>query len=310
VNILVVGSGSQIGCSLVRLFESRGVSFSGLETPVGMSYQELAKKIKDCGATILVNVEHVDGLYTEGLTQKELEKIHIYTLENLARAAELAGVPYLQLSDYRVFSGQTDRPYCENDEPHARTLYGMTRWQGELVVQRFTSDYVILRIGSLFLDQGHNLLTELLLNWEKGAGLQHPSWIQFAPTPVTDIARVILAIVRQLDCGAEAWGIYHYCSADIASPYDFAEVLLAARGQYVEDQSAIELEAMELPKDRRKNRRGSESVENAVLNCEKIRDTFGIRQRPWRGELTRMVGEIYSDNRLEKLAEKTAAENI
>jgi dTDP-4-dehydrorhamnose reductase len=30
-----------------------------------------------------------------------------------------------------------------------------------------------------------------------------------------------------------------------------------------------------------------------VLKCRKLLSTFGIRQRPWRGELQRVIRELY-----------------
>ena len=36
---------------------------------------------------------------------------------------------------------------------------------------------------------------------------------------------------------------------------------------------------------------------NAVLACQKVLNTFGIRQRPWRGEQTRLVQKMSLDNK-------------
>src|SRR5690606_30060315 len=149
------------------------------------------------------------------------------------KLAEELEIPILQISDYQVFSGGGDQPYRESDEPHSQTLYGVTRWQGELSVQRFAHRVIILRVGTLFCEQGKNLLVDLLDQWKRGEGRELSTLLQFSPTAPNDIARVIYAVLQQLACDAQVWGIYHYCSADIATLYDFAEVLLAARTQFV-----------------------------------------------------------------------------
>ena len=292
VKLLIYGAQSQIGRAFSSLLIDKAVDYDVLEKDDGLVFQprELAQKLQQEEFTILLNLDHIDGLKTEGHGQKELEKIHLLAPQNLASAAEMAKVPYLQLSDYQVFSGRSDTPYQEDNEPHAQTLYGATRWQGELAVQRSTSRYIILRVGAIFCELGENCLTDLLVQWEKEEGLQQSIHEQFSPTPTVDVARVIYGIVQQVDCNAEVWGVYHYCSADVASPYDFAEVLLAVINQHDPRWESVKITALEKP---------TEEI-NTVFKCEKLLNAFGIRQRPWRGELTRVIELI---QKLEKASD-------
>ena len=74
---------------------------------------------------------------------------------------------------------------------------------------------------------------------------------------------------------------------------------MAARSQYVHDQQSIEIIPIEtkLPKRRSKSKEAKRGEPiNMVLMCEKILNTFGIRQRPWRGELTRLIEMIEKDD--------------
>jgi len=293
LKLLLVGAESQVGNALSALLKDKAVTFATLGNAEVLDTDPavLAKRFGEQQFQFIVNADHIDGFRTEGFTQRELEQRHVLLPQQLAKLAETLGIPLLQLSDYQVFSGMHDKPCREADEPHAQTLYGATRWQGELAVQRFTHRFVILRVVTIFCLQGRNVLTVLLDHWKQGKARELSTTLQFSPTPTSDVARVIYAILQQLECNAQVWGIYHYCSADTASPYDFAEVLLATRTQFhgIDNEIRIKPVPGTLARTKHKTRLASPIPLNTVLVCEKILNTFGIRQRPWRGELTRMV---------------------
>jgi dTDP-4-dehydrorhamnose reductase len=90
----------------------------------------------------------------------------------------------------------------------------------------------------------------------------------------------------QLACNARCWGVYHYHSSDPATGYEFAEVVLAAAAQYwALDADRAPLQA---------------SIDDPLaslyplLNCQRIRDTFGIQQLPWRKAIPQLLKTIYA----------------
>lgn len=286
IKLLIVGSESQVGVALIEALENKVVEFDALpySDALLLNVDELSILLTKSECGYVINVDHFDGFITEPHNQKELEQHHLTLPQNLAKACEKNNTPLIQLSDCQVFSGLSDLPYSEKDEPHAKNMYGITRWQGEVLVQRFTRRYIILRVGTVFSNQGENILTSLLSSKDVDATVEFSTNVLFSPTPASDIARVIYAIVQQLDCDADAWGLYHYCSADVATPYDFAEVTLAARNQFLDCDQVIDLKPVKSESD--------DKALNQVLVCKKLLDGFGIRQRPWRSELTRCVESL------------------
>jgi dTDP-4-dehydrorhamnose reductase len=146
--------------------------------------------------------------------------------------------------------------------------------------------HVILRTGPLIASGGVNLLSDLLQRFRNDGVVSASSAPRFCPTPAGDVARVISAICDQLDCAAQCWGIYHYHSSDAASSYEFAEVLLAAAMQYWDvGGSRVQLQAaMQEPF----------GGVFPMLNCQHIRDTFGIQQLPWRKAIPQLLKTIYA----------------
>jgi dTDP-4-dehydrorhamnose reductase len=192
----------------------------------------------------------------------------------------------LLLSDSRVFPGGGKQRYRESDNAPPSSAAGKHLRSREQYLSEHLRQHIIVRAGPLFASTGINLLTDLLRRFRAGGIASVSSAPRFCPTPVADAARVISGVCDQLDCAAEGWGAYHYHSSDAASEYEFAEVLLAAATQYWDvGGSHTQLLATE-----------GEPFGGVfpILNCQHIRDTFGIQQLPWRKAIPQLLKTIYA----------------
>ncbi len=192
---------------------------------------------------------------------------------------------WLMLSDSSVFSATQKRRYVENDLPLPSSDSARQLLARENFIADSLDRYLILRVGPVIASSGENLLTQVLPQLRAGV-LPAVDAQRFCPTPAHDIARVIGAMHDQLDCGAGCWGTYHYESSDPATRYEFAEVVLAAAAQYWPLQPQIE----SLPSS------GTElaALIYPPLNCQRIRDTFGVQQLPWRRAIPSLLKEIHA----------------
>ncbi len=193
---------------------------------------------------------------------------------------------WLLLSDSRVFPGAGKKRFIETDAPAPATAAGRQLLMRESFVAEAVGRHLILRTGPVIASHGDNLLMRLLARMRVGGLVTLPDVQRFCPTPVADITRVIAAIHDQLDCGASSWGHYHYESADPANGYEFAEVVLAAATQYWSMGEGV-VQLRSAPVD-------SAADVYPLLNCQRIRDTFGIQQLPWRRAIPSLLKQIYA----------------
>ncbi|HSC74623.1 MAG TPA: sugar nucleotide-binding protein [Pseudomonadales bacterium] len=279
MKILLCGGESPLGKSLVYRLEQLPFPFIQLaaETLADISVPELESLLRDKQIVAIVNVQHLPfsgdnvGQHAEAMACQ-----YVRNPETLAKAAATTGCFLLQLSDCQIFSGQQTVAYRETDEPDAVAAYGMMRRAGERAVMDACPRHLILRTGELFSSLGPNVLTNLLDAWRKGGSAAVSVRYQFCPTSVRDAARVIVALLQQLSCGIEPWGIYHYCGTDAVSYHDFARLVK----QIIDSQPELNLVM-----DMREIAEGLPPLSWA-LDCSKIRETFGIKQHAWRAGLT------------------------
>jgi dTDP-4-dehydrorhamnose reductase len=279
MKILLCGGESPLGKSLVYRLEQLPFPFIQLdaEALAGISMPELESLLRDKQIDAIVNVQHLPfGGGSVGQRSGELACQYTRNPQILALAAAATGCFLLQLSDCQVFSGQQTAAYRETDVPDALAPYGAMRLAGERAVMDKCPRHLILRTGELFSSLGPNVLTNLLDAWRNGGSAPVSVRYQFCPTSVRDAARVIVALLQQLSCGLEPWGIYHYCGTDAVSYHDFARLVK----QIIDSQPELNL-VMEM----REIAEGLPPLSWA-LDCSKIRETFGIKQHAWRAGLT------------------------
>lgn len=280
MKILLCGSESPLGRALVFRLEQLPFPFVEISNHdlAGMSAHALQATLREKHFTGILNVGHLPYTGSAG----ELERCYSRLPQTLALAAAATNCFLLQLSDCQVFSGSQAAAYKETDEPDTQTPYGAMRWAGERAVIDTCPRHLVLRTGELFSSLGDNVLTSLVSAWRAGNSAPVSVRYQFCPTAVRDVARVIVALLQQLSCGIEPWGVYHYCGTDAVSYRDFARLVK----QILESQPHCEF-AMEM----REIAEGLPPLSWA-LDCSRIRETFGIKQHPWRAGLTSAVKRV------------------
>jgi dTDP-4-dehydrorhamnose reductase len=280
MKILLCGNESPLARALVFRLEQLPFSFVEMDSDAlaAMSSQALDGLLRNKPINGIVNVGH---LPYNG-SARELERRYSRLPQMLAQAAAANHCFMLQLSDCQVFSGSQAGSYKETDEPDTQTPYGAMRWAGERAVIDTCPRHLVLRTGELFSSLGDNVLTNLVSAWRGGDSAPVSVRYQFCPTAVRDVARVIAALLQQLSCGIEPWGVYHYCGTDAVSYRDFARLVK----QILESQPDCDF-AM----DMREIADGLPPL-SWSLDCSKIRETFGIKQHPWRAGLTSAVKRV------------------
>ncbi|MFT4824793.1 MAG: dTDP-4-dehydrorhamnose reductase [Halioglobus sp.] len=198
----------------------------------------------------------------------------------VAKSCQKSKMAYLYLSTARVFSGAQEHLYSEDDAPDNEEGLGKLLRGAEAFVAEHCDQHLILRLGPVFSHRGLNVLTHMINTFREGGHLMLEDHLSGCPVAADDAARVASGLLDQFSTGAESWGTYHYCSSDTTDCYQFSEVLLACASQFSEFPSdAVELLRPEQEKQKL----------NRSLDCSRLRNTFAIKQNPWRGFVSETV---------------------
>jgi len=241
--VLILGSDTPLGHALVKLMQHLGRHETVLLTRAACrwkSERQAKKAVVRAKCDIVVDLRI--SAAADGLDQ--LQELDLKRCRWLAKACQRGNKTYLFTSNSRVFSGQLDRPYTEEDYPDNETGIGEMLAGAEQMVRDGCERHLILRLGPVFSFKGTNLITQMLGELgEQGGSLVMDNNLRGCPVAAEDGARVVSALLDQLSTGMEASGIFHYCSSDTATYYEFAEALLASASQFSEfSPTAVQLQ--------------------------------------------------------------------
>lgn len=281
---MIIGADSQVGGALASYLISRDIPCRTVTTAEAFDHERLADALAGAGdVRFLVNAlceepEH----YCERLNEHWLA-----SAKRIAAHCREHGQSLLQLSSGRVFSGHSARGYLETDEVDAQSEIGHSFIRVEEVTQTECPKAVLLRVDWLFSGSPGNFLNRLVdaaINKEE---LCISTSMKGCPTDAHTVARVLVAMAEQIDCGvgkSDLSGIYHYADSDACSLHTFAKTVITV----VKSMSEVRVETIG-EVDTRPVVNGERQSENHELNCRKILSTFGIKQRPWRRSLQEVL---------------------
>jgi dTDP-4-dehydrorhamnose reductase len=283
VRVLILGSDSPLGRALTEFLEELGRHDLVCLTRSASrwkSERQAKKAVRRAQADAVVDIR-VEAVADGG---QEIVDLDLKRCQWVAKSCHRDGACYLFISSSRVFSGSLDRMYNEEDAPDNDSDAGGLLASAEQVIREYCDRYLILRLGPVFASDGANLVTRMLGEMIRGENLVLDNNLRGCPVASIDGARVISALLDQTSTGAELWGTYHYCSSETATHYEFAEAVLAAASQFSEFSSrAVEL----MPLD------PEAASLNRSLECSKIRNTFAIKQQPWRNAIADQVKHYF-----------------
>lgn len=286
-SLLITGAQGQLGYELEALAREQGFEVAALDAQqlditdaetVRAALAEHKPRFLINAAAVLAAEEETSAAYAA----------NAHGAAVLAESCAEAGCAMVHVSCADVFSDRAAAPYAEESATAPVSLYGQSKLQGEVLVRSALTEHIIVRTGWLFSTRGDSFVRNLLDQARDKLEIAVADSLQGVPTSTADLARVILAMIKQLDCRAGSWGTYHYSAAESVSWFGFAEAIVAAARQY-EDISLEQLIAVA-----QSDLSMRQLPVNSCLNCDKILSTFGIHQRAWRSGLMQVIRHYYS----------------
>ncbi|MEK7604872.1 MAG: NAD(P)-dependent oxidoreductase [Patescibacteria group bacterium] len=173
-------------------------------------------------------------LYLAGATdmvRAESEPAYAYALNvqgthAVARAAREAGATMVYVSTSRVFRGDKEVPYSEEDTPDPETHYGMTKYAGELITAATVPEYIIARTSWVFgggPKRDNKFYGKVLKQLQSGVPeIVALADVQGSPTYAKDF----ISTIKDLLARGER-GVFHIANAGVATRFELAKAMTA-----------------------------------------------------------------------------------
>jgi dTDP-4-dehydrorhamnose reductase len=226
--VAVLTSNSQLGRALVDAFERRSEWNVRRLRHVDLEITDPASidRALEDAPTVFINTAY--------WANEEVEpafRVNALGPRLLAERCAKRGTRLVQISTDYVFSGDATRPYTETDATGPRSVYGISKLAGELLVRAAAADHLIVRTSSLYGEGGSrakggtNFVTDMLGMQRAGTPIRVVTDQFHSPTYATDAAETIAALVER-----DVTGTVHVSNAGWCSKLEFAQRIFELAG--------------------------------------------------------------------------------
>lgn len=279
MKVLVTGTKGQLGYDVVNELEKRG-------------HTAVAVDIEEMDITDAVSVERV-------ITEAEVEavihcaaytavdaaednveicrRVNAEGTENIAKVCKKLDLKMIYISTDYVFDGEGERPWEPDDERHPLNVYGQTKYEGELAVEKYLEKYFIVRIAWVFGVNGKNFIKTMLKLSETHEELNVVDDQVGSPTYTYDLAVLLVDMVE-----SDKYGRYHATNEGLCTWYEFAKEIFR--------QVGVEVKVNPVTSDMFPAK--AKRPKNSRMSKEKL-DANGFHRLPtWQDALERYLSEI------------------
>jgi dTDP-4-dehydrorhamnose reductase len=280
MKILITGANGQLGCELQAMIASGMADIGPIDAcyhgaqVVPTDFEELditnAAACEDYlangGFDVVINcaaATNVDGCEEN---TNFAARLNAEGPANLARACAANGATLVHISTDYVLDGGDPMPQPESAMPNPHTVYGRTKLDGEMLVQRLCPQYYLVRTAWLYGAVGKNFVRTMARLGREREVVRVVADQHGSPTNANDLAYEILALIP-----TKAYGLYHATNNGACTWADFTEAIFARLGLTcrVERCTTAEYAA---PAAR---------PAWSILDNKHLRDTIGDKMRSW-----------------------------
>jgi dTDP-4-dehydrorhamnose reductase len=290
MKILVFGSNGQLGKCLqdVDFGKDHSVVFSIKDDVNVEEISELKDTLTKIRPNILINASGYTAVDKAETEIKKANNINHIAVKNMANMCKQIDCILIHVSTDYVFDGSAKTPYVEEDLTNPKSIYGMSKLNGEEAIIDSSCKYFIVRTSWVYSEYGNNFLKTMLKIGKNLDNINIVSDEIGCPTYAQDVALCISAIVKHSSSKDIPYGIYHFTGNQICSWYDFANIIFKkAKNIGIITPKNI------TPIQSSKYLTAAKRPQYSVLDSSKFINTFGYSASKLEVSIAKVLDKIY-----------------
>ncbi len=224
MRILVTGAGGQLGRELIDVLASHelhGRDHRALDISDRQAVFETVEQVRPSWIINAAAYNDVDG--AERATELAFA-VNAAGPAYLAAAAARVGAEMVHISTDYVFDGRKGAPYTELDRADPLSVYGRSKYEGELQVLSAHPSACVLRTAWLYGEYGKNFVKAILKAADRGGPLNVVTDQVGSPTWTRHLAQAIDELIQ-----TPARGLFHVANRGACSRFEFAGAIVQGR---------------------------------------------------------------------------------
>ena len=232
MKIFIVGGSGVIGSYFVKSFakENSDITYTYYKNKVSYTKginldvqdrDDTLKTLKKFQPDLIIIANALTGVDFCEANPSLAESINVKGTKNIVDGCKSVNSKLVFISTSAVFNG-TKSEYSENDKPNPTGIYGLTKFQGEKIIQASNLPFLILRTDQPYCWkekwQHTNSVIRVIENLEKNQQFKEVVDWYNTPTYVPDFVNATKELIQK-----DLEGIFHLVGSDFISRYDWSQ---------------------------------------------------------------------------------------
>lgn len=221
--ILVTGANGQLGFDVIKALEKRSIDCIGIDK----NDLDITDKVAVDNYILKLKpkcIIHCAAYTAVDKAENEIElcyKVNVNGTENIAGACKNIDSKMIYISTDYVFNGQGNEPFEINDNINPISIYGRSKYEGELKVKEYLEKYFIVRTSWVFGINGNNFIKTIIRLGKEKESIDVVCDQVGSPTYTADLAKLLCDMAE-----SEKYGVYHGTNEGFCSWAEFAEEIM------------------------------------------------------------------------------------
>ena len=230
MKVLLIGGSGQLGSEIVRRWTGCTIV---APTHAQLELEDagaIARELDDVRPDAVINCA---AFHNVDRCEEEPAKAfaaNALAVDAIAALCAERGFRFVTISTDYVFDGNSVVPYGEDDPARPISVYGTSKYAGELLVGRRAMDAIVVRTCGVYgispsVTKGYTFVDRIIAQARSGESLRIVDDVVASPTYAGHLAFALERLVADAPAG-----LYHVVNRGPVSWYDFAREALAAAG--------------------------------------------------------------------------------
>lgn len=279
MKVLVTGVKGQLGYDVANELEKRGTEVIGVDVDEMDITDEAAvqRVIREAAPDAVIHCAAYTAVDAAEDNEEMCRRVNTDGTRYIAGVCKELDIKMLYISTDYVFDGQGTRPWEPDDERNPLSVYGQTKYEGELAVQNMLDKYFIVRITWTFGVNGKNFVKTMLRLAETNSRITVVNDQYGSPTATADLAVLLSDMIA-----TEKYGVYHATNEGICTWYEFTCEIFR--------QAGIDVEVV--PVTTAEYNAKAKRPANSRMSKDKLEANGFKRLPPWQDALARYLTSL------------------
>jgi len=224
---VVTGVKGQLGYDVVRELKSRGyTNILGIDIDdLDITNKEDVERFFQINnPQVIIHCAAYTAVDKAEDNEEVCSKVNVLGTKYLVEEAKRYNAKFVYISTDYIFDGDKETPYEVNDKPNPKSVYGKSKYLGELETIKYYKHFIV-RISWVFGKNGLNFVKTMLRLGREKTELNVVNDQFGSPTYTYDLSRLLVDLIE-----TEKYGIYHATNEGVCTWFEFTNEIFILAG--------------------------------------------------------------------------------